>query len=85
MILIAVSIFDRAAQAYMRPFFVPTTGLAVRSFKDEVNRAAADNQMYAHPEDFELYQIGTFDEADGQLETWADGPHLLSRAQDLKE
>ena len=42
--MIVVSIKDRAADAYGRPFYVPSVGVAIRSFQDEVNRAAEDNQ-----------------------------------------
>lgn len=81
--LLACAVRDSAANAYNRPFFVPSTGLAVRSFRDEVNRADAQNPMFAHPQDFELWLIGVFDEENGQLEGC---PHeRLARAQDVKE
>lgn len=66
--LFAVATRDRQLAAYHRPFFVPTKGFAVRSFTDEVNRKAADNPMFAHPEDYELFHIGYFDEDTGVLE-----------------
>lgn len=64
---IMVAVRDSQADAYMRPFAVPSVGMAKRSFGDEVNRAAADNQMYQHPEDFELFRIGEFDDVSGSL------------------
>lgn len=63
-----VAIQDRAMQAYNRPFHVPAIGAAMRSFTDETNRAAPDNQMYVHPEDFELWLLGTFEDTTGQYE-----------------
>lgn len=65
--LIAVAIRDRAMNAYLRPFFVPSVGLAIRSFSDEINRKAEDNTMYHHPDDYDLYELGTFDEELGLL------------------
>lgn len=65
--LLIVAVRDRAADAFMRPFFVPTRGMAIRSFQDEVNRAAPDNSMNAHPEDYDLFALGTFDEETGQF------------------
>lgn len=63
--LVVVAVMDRALPAYGRPLFVPSIGVAMRSFADEVNRASADNQMNQHPEDFELWHLGEFDEASG--------------------
>lgn len=67
MLRIIVAVRDRAADCFGQPFFVTSIGVGVRSFTDEVNRAAPDNQFYSHPEDFDLYQIGTYDDATGEL------------------
>ena len=45
---------DSAADVFGRPYFVPTAGVAIRSFTDEVNRQADENQFYKHPKDFAL-------------------------------
>lgn len=66
--LIMVSVRDRAANTFARPFCVPALGVAIRSFVDEVNRASPDNPLYAHPEDYDLYEVGVFDEDDGSVE-----------------
>lgn len=58
---------DRASGVFGTPFFVVAVGAATRSFRDEVNRSAADNQMYQHPEDFSLWQIGSFDDESGSV------------------
>ena len=65
MINVICSVKDRAADAFGRPLFVPSVGLAIRSFTDEVNRSADDNQMHHHPDDFDLYELGTFDDNTG--------------------
>lgn len=75
------AVHDSAAGAYARPFFVPTTGLAHRSFQDEVNRAAPDNPMHAHADDFTLYELGSFDDNTGTF-TITD-PVVIARAKDL--
>lgn len=66
-ILEVVSVFDRAVGGYGRPFFVPSIGAAVRSFIDEVNRDAPDNPMHKHPDDYDLFHIGSFDDSIGEL------------------
>ena len=60
--LIMCAVRDRAADAYARPMFVPSVGIAIRSFSDEVNRKADDNQMYNHADDFDLYELGEYDD-----------------------
>lgn len=72
---------DSAMDAYARPFFVPTTNMAVRSFTDEVNRKAEDNAMYRHPEDYELYCLGQWNENTGIFSQ--SGDSLLVRAKDV--
>lgn len=79
---IVVSVFDTAVNAFGRPFFVPTTAVALRSFTDEVNRKEPANQMYQHPADYHLYQLGHFDEEAGEF---VNEKQMLVRAQDLRK
>lgn len=60
---------DRAMDGFLRPIFVQSDGVAIRSFVDELNRAAPDNAMYAHPDDYDLYYLGTFHEETGTFNT----------------
>lgn len=77
-----VAVRDRAADAYMRPFFVPTIGMAVRSFQDEVNRSGADNPMWSHPEDYDLYELGDFDEDSGRFLCHEPQPRMVAVGKD---
>lgn len=79
MIYTIVSVRDGASGAFGRPFFVHARAQAVRSFTDEVNRPAPDNEMNRHPEDFDLFFIGTFDDSSGAL---TNNPELLLRGKD---
>lgn len=72
-----VSVHDRAADAYGRPVFAQTEGQAIRSFGDEIQRAAPDNEMYRHPEDYDLYLVAEFDDQNGQFTNTQDGPKQL--------
>lgn len=63
-----MSVFDRASDTFGTPFFVVSVGAGHRSFRDEVNRKADDNQLYRHPEDFSLHRLGTFDDVSGVFE-----------------
>lgn len=52
---------DSATAQYGTPMFLISEGQAIRSFSDEVNRNAENNQIFAHPDDFELFSLGSFD------------------------
>lgn len=83
MINVICSVKDRAADAYGRPLFVPSVGLAIRSFTDEVNRDAPDNQMFHHSDDFDLFELGTFDDNTGIIECYAV-PKQLALGKQVK-
>jgi len=80
---IIVSVKDTAAQAFGRPVFVPSAAVAIRSFRDEVNRKDSTDDLAKHPSDFDLYEIGSFDDSTGIIEVFE--PRMLARAKDLKE
>lgn len=83
MIQIICAVKDRAADAFGRPLFVPSVGLAIRSFSDEVNRSDSENQMFNHSDDFDLYEIGSFDDNTGIIDCHAQ-PKLLSLGKSVK-
>ena len=63
--LVICAVRDSALQTYMQPFQSPTSGGAVRAFADEVKRP--ESPMGKHPEDYELWLIGEFDDATGAV------------------
>lgn len=83
MIHIVVAVRDSALVAFGRPYIVPAVGVATRSFSDEVNRVGADNEMIKHPADYELYELGTYDDETGLFAS--SPPRLLLRAQDCRQ
>ena len=83
MIHIICSVKDRAADAFGRPLFVPSVGMAIRSFSDEVNRQADDNQMFHHTEDFDLFELGSYDDNTGIIECHPQ-PKLLTLGKSVK-
>jgi len=56
------AMYDHAIQAFGIPLFYQTDKAAIRAFTDEINRDSATNLLYLHPEDYELFAIGTFDD-----------------------
>lgn len=83
MILTLCSVKDRAADAFGRPMFVRSIGEAIRSFSDEINRAAEDNQLYNHSDDFDLFELGEFCDNTGILKTH-ELPKLVSLGKQVK-
>ena len=81
--MIVCTIKDRAADAYGRPFYVPAVGVAIRSFQDEVNRPSDDSQIYQHPEDFDLFELGEFNDDTGIFQLF-DSPKLLMLGKQAK-
>jgi len=75
------SIRDRAADVFAQPFFLPSHGVANRVFADEINRVDANNNLNKHPEDFDLYFLGTFDDNEGSFE--AQRPQQMAVGKDV--
>lgn len=79
--LIMCAVRDSAVNAFIRPFCVPAVGAALRGFSDEVNRV--DSEMNKHVSDYELFEIGEFDEESGLVDPVVP-PRSLARAVDVK-
>lgn len=82
--LVIVAIRDRAVNAFGMPNFVPALGGAMRSFADEVNRKDSEgrNQLSAHPEDFDLFELGTYDDQEAVFEL-LERPRQVAVGKDL--
>lgn len=77
------SVYDQKAEAFMRPMFVQASGVAMRSFADEVNSGNKESQLVTHPEDFVLYELGTWDDQAGKIVVY-DAPKALCNGLDTK-
>lgn len=80
MILNVYSIYDVKAAAYRFPFFKGSNGEAMRFFGDGVSDPKT--ALAAHPEDYNLYLHGSFDDISGQLTT-LHAPQFLCAAVDF--
>lgn len=58
-------VYDVKANAYMQPWFLTQEGMALRAFSDCVNDA--DHNFGRHPEDYTLFNIGTFDDSNADI------------------
>lgn len=77
MTLIIYGIRDTKADAYTRPpFFLSTEGQALRAFIDLAKTPDSDVGM--HPEDYGLYELGSFDQATGEIQALPNPKFILS-------
>jgi len=59
------SVYDKKAAAYLRPFFMRTDAEAVRAITNTAKDSAS--LFAANPSDFQLVQIGEWDDATGVI------------------
>lgn len=79
MILYAYSVYDSAVKAWRSPFFARAKGEVLRSWIEAVNRS--DTDFGKHPDDYFLYEIGTFDDQNCCLEVYA-APDRIGSARE---
>lgn len=77
-----LAVHDKATASFGQPMFMASLGGAIRSFGDEVNRAAPDNMLHAHPEHFDLYELGLYDMDTGLFECHI--PRPVAVGQEMK-
>lgn len=77
--LMVCTVKDRALNAFGRPFYVPSVGVAERSFRDECRNP--ESEISKHPEDYELFLLGDYDEETATFN--CGSPTLMMRALDL--
>lgn len=82
MIYKVFSVKDLKAAAFAPPFFLHREEVALRTFRDAV--ADPSHPMHAHPEDYELYVVGTFDDETGILSA-VDTPVFLVRGMNQEQ
>jgi len=76
------TVHDGVADAYLTPFFLPNTPMAVRAICDclsDTNHAFGKN-----PQDYTLFEIGTFNDATAEIE-YITPYESLGNGLDLKK
>lgn len=81
MLMVVCVVKDSAVDQYGTPQFVRSSGEAVRGFTDAVKNKQEGNLMAGHPDDFDLFKIGTY-ESDTSEVKW-QLPELLVRGKDI--
>lgn len=68
MILKCFAVLDSKAGFFGQPFFDQNEASAIRNFSDAVKDSSNPNNLWhKHPEDFSLFYIGDYDNADGSF------------------
>lgn len=63
--LMIFSVYDSKAEAYLQPFFCTNRAVAIRNFGSAV--VDQKSLFFAHPEDYSLFELGSFSEHTGEL------------------
>lgn len=63
--LLLFTVYDSKAEGYLQPFFAMTEAVALRMFSTAVGDP--DHDFHRHAEDYTLFCIGEFDQAEGVL------------------
>lgn len=77
-----VALRDSAVNAFSQPQAVASIGGYLRGLGDEVNRKAENNQLANHPEDFEAFELGMYDDGTARFEL-LDTPRSIGRCADM--
>lgn len=80
---VLLSVRDRAADAFDRPFSAVSVNVAIRSFSDEINNATGNHPFALHPEDFDLFHLGFFHDDHARFEL-LDHPLQIAIGKDLR-
>lgn len=70
MLIRLYSVYDRVASVYADPFSSPNDATAARAFT--LAQASPDTMLYASPQDYQLWYIGSLDNSSGELLSYDD-------------
>lgn len=76
-------IYDSKAEAYLPPFFMKSKGEAIRAVTAVANDGSSNFSKYAA--DFTLFELGTFDDADGEFSMYPAGKQSIACLIELKK
>lgn len=74
------SVYDVKTAIYNVPMFAHNAGHVIRVFTDQCDNP--DSPYHAHPEDYQLFEVGGWDDHSGEIKTMAK-PHLVITATEI--
>ncbi|AXH76852.1 MAG: nonstructural protein [Microviridae sp.] len=66
--LVMVTIRDIKIGLYQPPYAVVAIGAAARAFQDACENEERNTDIARHPQDFELYKLGEYDQETGKFD-----------------
>lgn len=83
---VIVAVRDSKSELFGIPHFETSVGTAIRSFEEAVNSEDKNNILFTHPQDFTLWELGSFEDSDGTLSMPQPGgvPRILCQALEVK-
>jgi len=72
------AVYDTKAKLYQQPICLHNSGVACRAFSDLAKQH--ESPYGNHPEDFQLWEIGTYDDSLGVIECHDQKTHLIDFA-----
>lgn len=73
------AIKDSKSDTYGTPMFLQSDGHAIRSFADAINQEDNTSLLWKHPEDFDLFHLGTWSPETGIFDTGVPKQKALGR------
>jgi len=77
------SVYDSKAGAYTQPFYAVNSRVAVRMFTELANDPKHTFGM--HPEDFTLFELGSFDDQSGRIDQLDVKTSAIGKAIEYKQ
>lgn len=78
--LLIVALKDVKVGAFQMPQCVAALGAAVRGFEDATKDPAKNTDLSRHPADFELYELGTYNDENASFELHATPKFIVGGA-----
>jgi hypothetical protein len=77
------TVYDCKSETYSKPSYHLAPGDAIRAFATAANEKT-QSMIGKHPEDFSMFEIGSWDPRTGKIELWESRKHIAN-AIDLVE
>lgn len=77
-----ISLYDNKSQSFTPPITYTTQGVAVRQIESEMEHK--DSMLHKYPDDYTIYELGTFDENTGIITAHPEKKHIIDVNQ-IKE
>lgn len=75
------TLYDVKAVSFLQPFFLQNSSLAIRAL--EATLKDEKSAICQNPEDYTLYELGSYDDQNAQIETY-DTPKVIQTCVALK-